>query len=90
MLSEFLDCSVLSTCLVQAVQHYQLRAPAVADYCDELFQRLENPDTILLSELLYVQRLQYLNGWLPPALAQNRLYKLLSSLGRDVTGMADH
>jgi hypothetical protein len=73
----------------EAVAHYEKSAPAVADYVDDLFIRINSkPETVLLVELTAVSALRESGEWEHPNYAANRLYKLANRLGRDTTGLA--
>lgn len=71
-------------------EEYQKTAPAVCDWMDDLYRRInEQPAEVLLPELLLAERLAS-DGWTPPNLAQNQLYHLLHRLGRLTVGMSDY
>ena len=56
---------------------------------DSMYRRISRePNGVSLSEVCFAARLFIGNQWMQPNYAANQLYKLLSSLGRDTTGMA--
>jgi hypothetical protein len=84
-----IDCLEICTFLECAVEHYEVTAPTVAEYCDGLYRRVnESPRNISLLELLTVQQLQQDALWLMPNYAANRIYHLMAALGMDTTGHA--
>lgn len=81
-----MDLNDLPRLLTEAVAHYEKTAPTVSEWADGLFMRLNgNADNVRLSEVMAVGFLAQ-DGWLPPALAANRVYKLMHRLGQDTTG----
>lgn len=77
--------------ITEACDNYEKSAPAVRDYLDELYARIERePVRVMLAEMLFVERLQCEDGWLHPNYAQNQLVHLLERLGRESTGIIDH
>lgn len=87
-----LDWAAFDAHLIAAAEHYEKTAPAVADWVDDLYRRMRDHDqvqTVLYVEILAALQLFGPETWEHPNYAQNRIYKLLSRLGRDTTGMAD-
>ena len=71
---------------------YEKSAPAVSQWADDLYMRLQdNPRDILLGELLIINHLHNNNeGFIHPNFAQNTVYHLLNNLRLDTTGWIDH
>lgn len=80
-----------------ACTHYETSSPIVSDWADDLYRRLCSPVDLTSIDYREIQCLAQLydsdgrdpkDGWEQPNYAANRVYKLLSRLGRDTTGMA--
>jgi hypothetical protein len=81
--------NAIDSLLVSISSHYEKSAPVVSDWADEMYRRISRePNGVSLSEVCFAARLFIGNQWMQPNYAANQLYKLLSSLGRDTTGMA--
>lgn len=76
--------------LVAGCDHYAKSAPTVREWMNDLYVRLhEDPDAVILSELILLWRLyRGGNDWSPPNYAANLVFHLLTRLGRDTTGQA--
>lgn len=76
-----LDIVQLRKFVQAACLHYEHSAPALSDYLDDLYIRLdETPGAVSVSEVMQVTRL-YEETWEHPNYAQNRIYKMLDSVG---------
>lgn len=76
--------------LIEGAKHYEKSAPTVAEWADDLYQRIgdKRADHVTLSELLLASRLMEEGVWMHPNTAANNVYKLNYRLGRDTTGHA--
>ena len=85
-----IDIDNIMTELQTICFHYEKSSPAVSQWADDLYIRLqENPKVILLGELLIINHLQTSEGLMPANYAQNILYHLLDSLELSTVGMID-
>lgn len=84
---KFFDYTKCEHFLAQVCQHYLESAPTVSQYAGDVYQRLTSGEAIQLDELITLQAL-WSEQWEHPNFAANRIYKLESALGRDVTGHA--
>ncbi len=76
--------------LAKIGEHYEKSAPCIDRWADDLCVRLASQaDKVVLTELLFAESLLDEGVWQQPNYAQNSLYKLLTRLGRDTTGMSD-
>lgn len=83
------DIHAISAHLTAVCDHYERTAPTVRDWADALYVRIgDEADGVRLSEVMTAVGLNDADGWLPPPLAANRVYKLMSRLGQDTTGHA--
>jgi hypothetical protein len=77
--------------LTEICEHYEKTAPTVHAWADDLFIRInEQPDKVVLSEILFLDRWRSCEQWTPPNLAANEVYHLLHRLGRDVCGQSGY
>lgn len=84
-----IDVQSLSNHLEKVCDQYERSAPTVWEWANGLYIRLgEDADGVRLSELLLAQSLHDADGWVPPNYAANRVYKLMSRLGRETVGHA--
>ena len=75
--------------LTLTAEHYELTAPTVAQWANDLYERInEQPDTVRLSEMLAVGRFVESGVWEQPNYAANRVYHLQQRLGQETTGHA--
>lgn len=82
-----INVSQLESLLTEICSYYEMTAPTVSEWADDLYRRLSQPDEITLSEIYYAESLCR-DGWEQPNVAANRHYKLMHRLKRDTTGMA--
>lgn len=83
-----IDFAALDARLVEATGHYEKTAPVVSNYCNELYARLrDEPEKIVLTEILFVGRLVEEGEWMHPNYAANQLLHVLDRIGRDTSGM---
>jgi len=86
--ADYLDLAALEQFLARGCMIYQLTAPTVERYLDDLYVRIhDSPQSVTLRELMRVRQL-HANDWLPPNYAANLVYKLQTELGQDTTGQA--
>jgi hypothetical protein len=79
----------IQSLIVEACGHYERSAPIVHAWLDGLYIRMSDaPATVLLVELLLVERLREDGLWMQPNNAANQVFHLLDRLGRDTTGQA--
>jgi hypothetical protein len=85
-----LDFKAIEAAIGEVVDRYEKTAPPVSEWADDVYRRLRDADTIVLSELVLIRDLKGRDGeeWMQPNYAANRVYKLLNRLGRDTTGSA--
>lgn len=75
--------------LEEGTAEYAKSAPAVSDYLDDLYIRINHSvEKVLLVEMIIVSALKVDGKWEMPAFASNRCYKLMNRLGMDTTGLA--
>ena len=85
-----IDIDGMMKALSEICKQYEKTAPAVSQWADDLYMRLqEEPDTIMLGELMIINHLMA-DGWLSPNHAQNTLYHRLDRLGMSTVGMIDY
>jgi hypothetical protein len=84
---KFFDYEKCEKFLAQVCRHYLESAPTVSEYADDVYRRLTSGGAVQLDELTTLQAL-WSEEWEHPNFAANRIYKLQSSLGMDVTGQA--
>ena len=84
-----INLKALRDFLARVVMQYEKSAPTVSRWADDLYIRVgEDIRSIQLVELLQAQALLENGQWEQPNYAANRIYKLMDSLGQDVTGHA--
>lgn len=74
-----------------AAAHYETSAPVVSTWADDFYSRLtagNGGKESDVREILCLLQLHDDGQWEQPNYAANRVYKLLTRLGRDTTGMA--
>lgn len=87
----FIDHDALDRRLTEGCEQYEKTAPTVYDYLNILYMRLrEQPHTVVLPEVMYVERLVEEGQWANPHLAANQLVHLFERIGRSTAGMIDH
>ena len=73
----------------EGCSEYEQTAPTVHTWLNDLYMRInEQPDEVLLSELLQVDRLLENGLWMQPNCAANAVYKLQDRLGKSTVGQA--
>lgn len=85
-----LDVEAIRKYLESVVVQYEKSAPAVSQWADNLYIRLhEDVYNVRIAEILQAQMLHADDCWEHANFAQNRIYKLMDTLGQDTTGMND-
>jgi len=80
------DLESIGEFLAACCDQYEQSAPTVHTYCDDLYRRLTEGDSVLVRDLLTVQKLLENGIWEQPNFAANRIYHLQHDLGQDTTG----
>lgn len=87
----FFDYHAFAKFATEACDHYEKTAPAVRDYVDDVYMRMQDdPGSIRLTEVTFIGRLRDEGEWMHPNYAQNSLMHHLDRLGRSTVGMIDH
>lgn len=73
--------------LTQAADQYEKSTPAVYNYIDDLYRRLNSGKPVLLAEIVTVCALKTEHGWEPSHFAQNRIYHFTTKQGIQTDGL---
>lgn len=82
-----IDIRRISDELTAICDHYELSAPTVHAWANDLYIRIgEQPNDVTLAELMMVARFREDGIWMQPNYAANYVYRKLHQMGRDTTG----
>ena len=86
-----MDIKAIRKYLSHIVVQYEITAPTVSRWADDLYIRLnEDLYNVRVIEIVQAQLLLEEGAWEHPNFAANKIYKLMHELGQDTTGHAGY
>jgi len=80
------DFTEFELLVADGCDHYELTAPTVTEYLDDLYRRVCKNQPVQLREVVAITRLKDDGVWLQPNYAANMIYHLMHEVGLDTTG----
>lgn len=90
MPEQFFSVEAFKRFLTEAVRNYAQSAPRLAEWLEDMYIRLGEPEwkTITLEEIQQIQYLHADDQWLAAEWAQNNIYRMLNRTGKDTMKIA--